>query len=238
MNATWRGWSRLEAPKIGLGAGPWLDLSQPLYPEMPRIDFFPPPRYEQIIRRPQKPLNVTEIQMVCHVGTHVDAPVHFIADGPAMDEIPLERFYGPGVVWRIRPEPFAVIEPEDLRGLKPPLRPGDILILDAGWWEYFAQDRYNEHYSLSPAAAQWLVEQQVKLVGVDCGTVDLPTRKRQEGFNWPTHHVLLSNGVLVAEHLTNLRSLAGSRMEAMFLPLCIKGADGAPARVVARRVKE
>jgi kynurenine formamidase len=238
MDYTWQGWRRLETPAIGMGRGPWLDLSQPLYPNMPRVDFFPPPRYEQIIRRPEKPLNVTEIQMVCHVGTHVDAPVHFIEDGPAMDEIPLERFYGPGVVWRLEPEPFAILEPKDFQGLKPRLRPGDILILDAGWWEYFGQERYHEHYSLSPATARWLVEQQVKLVGVDCSTVDLPTLKRQEGFNWPTHHILLSNGVLVAEHLTHLRSLAGRRIEAMFLPLCIKGADGAPARVVARPVDE
>jgi kynurenine formamidase len=238
MNATWKGWSSLEQPEIGRGKGPWMDLSQPLYPDMPRVDFFPSPRYEQIIRRPQKPLNVTEIQMVCHVGTHVDAPVHFIADGPAMEQIPLERLYGPGVVWRLEPQPFAILEPEDFEKQRPRAREGDILILDAGWWEYFGQERYHQHYSLSPDAAQWLVDQKIKLLGVDCETVDIPTSRREKGFNWPTHHVLLSNGILVAEHLTNLRSLSGSRIEAMFLPLCIKGADGAPARVVARKVDE
>lgn len=236
MNNSWKGWIQLAAPEIGKGYGPWIDLSQTLYTDMPKINFFPAPRYEQIIRRPEKPLNVTEIQMVCHVGTHVDAPLHFIPDGPAMEQIPLERFYGSGVVWRLDPEPFAVLEPADFENLTPRLRPGDILILDAGWWEYFGTERYDQHYSLSPAAAKWLVEQEVKLVGVDCGTVDLSTLKRQAGFNWPTHHVLLSHGVLVAEHLTNLRSLAGHRIEAMFLPLSIRGADGAPARVVARMV--
>jgi kynurenine formamidase len=229
----WQGWRRL--PDAGPESGrPWLDLSQPLFSGMPRVDIFPSPLYEQILKRPKDPLNVTEIQMACHVGTHVDAPLHFIADGPAMDEIPLEQFYGPGVVWRINPEPFAMLEPEDFQDCEPRLRPGDLLILDAGWWEYFGNERYNQHYYLSKAAAQWLVDQKVKLVGVDCGTVDLPTAKRQPGFNWPVHHILLSHGVLVAEHLTNLRSLAGHRIEAMFLPLCIRGADGGPARVVAR----
>jgi kynurenine formamidase len=48
------------------------------------------------------------------------------------------------------------------------------------------------------------------------------------------HQILLSQGVLVAEHLTNLRSLANQRVEAMFLALPIAGSDGAPARVLAR----
>ena len=84
------------------------------------------------------------------------------------------------------------------------------------------------------AAAQWLVERGVKLVGVDFATPDLAVDRRAEGFDWPVHHILLSHGVLIAEHLTNLHALAGRRIEAMFLALNIEGADGAPARVVAR----
>ena len=233
MQNNWQGWSWTETAAEPAG-GSWVDLSQPLYPDMPRIGFFPSPRFEQILSRPTDPLNVTEMQMVCHVGTHVDAPLHFIHDGPSMDEIPLERFHGPGVVWRLEPEPFAILEPADFQDLEPRLRAGDILILDTGWWEYFGSERYDQHYSLSPAAAQWLVDKKIKLVGVDCPTVDVPTQKRESGFNWPTHHVLLANGVLVAEHMTNLHSLAGHRIEIVFLPLPIKGADGAPARVMAR----
>jgi kynurenine formamidase len=60
--------------------------------------------------------------------------------------------------------------------------------------------------------------------------------RRPPGFDWPVHHVLLSRGVLIAENLTNLRALAGRRIEAMVLGLRIEGADGAPARVVARPV--
>ena len=52
------------------------------------------------------------------------------------------------------------------------------------------------------------------------------------------HQILLSQGVLVAEHLTNLRGLANQRVEAMFLAIPIKGSDGAPARALARPIKE
>ena len=83
-------------------------------------------------------------------------------------------------------------------------------------------------------AADWLVSHQVKLLGVDFSTPDLTAHKRPAGFTWPVHQILLSQGVLVAEHLTNLRSLANQRVEAMFLALPIAGSDGTPARVLAR----
>jgi kynurenine formamidase len=50
------------------------------------------------------------------------------------------------------------------------------------------------------------------------------------------HQILLSRGVLIAEHLTNLRALANSRVEAMFLALPVAGSDGGLARVVARPI--
>ena len=61
---------------------------------------------------------------------------------------------------------------------------------------------------------------------------------RPHGFDWPVHHVLLGHGVLIAEHLTNLRPLAGRRIEAMFLALAIEGSDGGPARVIARALDD
>jgi arylformamidase len=62
--------------------------------------------------------------------------------------------------------------------------------------------------------------------------------RRPRGFDWPVHHVLLGHGVLIAEHLTNLRPLAGRRIEAMFLALAIEGSDGGPARVIARALAD
>jgi kynurenine formamidase len=203
---------------------------------MPRFASFAAPRVAQIKKIPQDPLNVTEIQIICHVGTHVDAPRHFVADGPSMEEIPLDRFFGPGVVWRLDVKPFGIVSEKDLESARPELQWGDIVLLDCGWWRLFGTEAYDQNYSLSPEAAAWLAAHGVKLVGVDCGTVDLAATQRKPGFDWPVHRILLSHGVLVAEHLTNLSPLSGKRIEAMFLPLKIEGADGAPARVIAREV--
>lgn len=231
----WRGWRELPTP-AHMGRGPWIELSHALRADLGRIAFFPRPRFERILSQPSDPLNVTEIQMVCHFGTHVDAPCHFIPDGPAFHEIPLDRLHGPGVVWRLDCEPYGVIEPVMLERATPALQPGDIVLLDTGWADHFGTERYDQNPSLSSAAAQWLVDRQVKLVGVDFATPDLAVNRRPAGFNWPVHHILLSQGVLIAEHLTNLHALAGCRIEAMFLALNVAGADGAPARVVARRL--
>jgi len=238
MHDRWRGWSELPASDAASASSAWLELSHPLRADLYRIPFFPAPRFARIMSQPADPLNLTEIQMVCHFGTHVDAPNHFIADAPAFDAIPLERLHGPGVVWRLEVEPYDVIEPASLKRLRPEARPGDIVLLDTGWAEHFGSSRYEHHPALSVHAAQWLVERKIKLIGLDLPTPDLAVHRRPPHFDWPVHHVLLSEGVLIAENLTNLRPLAGKRIEAMFLALNIAGADGGPARVVARTIAD
>jgi kynurenine formamidase len=236
IRRAWQGWLPLPAASGETGRGPWVDLTHRLTEDLSRSPAFPKPVIRQIISMPEHPANVTEVQMVCHHGTHVDAPRHFMIDGPAFDEIPLDRLYGPAVVWRIEKGPYAVITPEDFEAALPKAKPGDMVLLDTGWAQHVNTDRYEDHASLSPDAAEWLVAHQVKLLGIDCSTPDLTAHKRPEGFTWPVHQILLSCGVLIAEHLANLRPLANQRVEAMFLALPVAGSDGGLARVVARPI--
>jgi kynurenine formamidase len=232
----WKGWRDLPAPRITSAAGPWIDLSHRITETLSRIPFFPQPRIRQIWTRPPDNANVTEVQMVVHHGTHLDAPRHFIADGPTMDQVPLDRLFGPGVIWRIETTPRGIIDVAELVRATPRTEPGDIVFIDTGWWRHVNTERYEEHSFLSPQAADWLVERGAKIVGVDCSTPDMAAHYRPKDFDFPVHHTLLSNGVLIAEHMTNLSPLAGRRVEVMFLALNIAGSDGAPARVIARPV--
>jgi kynurenine formamidase len=217
-------------------AGEWIDLSHVLNEQLPNVPFFPPPRFRLVMSQPKHPLNVTEIQMVVHLGTHVDAPRHFFSDGPAFHEIPLERLHGRGVVWHIEKDDYGVIDVADLERARPRLSPGDILALRTGWSRHFGAPRYDRHPNLSVAAAEWIVAQGVKLLAVDFVTPDLAVNRREKGFNWPVHHVLLGHGVLVSEHLRNLEALSGERAEFMFLALNVQDSDGSPARVLARKL--
>jgi len=234
----WRGWMELPAPRPCVPAGDWIDLTWPLSPTVPRIASFPPPRIARIAAIPDRPLNITELQMIVHTGTHVDSPRHFYNDGPAFQDIPLERLMGAGVVWRMDLPLYGLIEPADLERMRPRLAPGDILAIDTGAAARAGTPDYDRHASLSVAAAEWLVRQQVKLVAVDMPTPDVALDRRPAGFIWPVHRALLRFGVLIAEQVTNLGSLAGGRAEFMFCPLNIVDCDGAPARVLARAVAD
>lgn len=233
----WLGW--IELPKVSAGSpvGEWIDLTHKLGPEMPCASIFPKPSFGKVRSLPADPFNVTEIHMVAHAGTHVDAPLHFFEDAPDMASIPLQRLQGPGVVWHIEAEADQVIEPADLERCRPELREGDILAVDTGWAKHFGTPLYERHPSFSAHAARWLLEKRIKLLACDFATPDLVYHRREPGFNWPVHHLLLSNGILICEHLTGHDALAGSRVEFQFAALPIAGGDGAQARVIARKVQ-
>ena len=234
----WRGWMPVPSLRTETPEGEWTDLTYPLSPAVPRISSMPPPVIERVASFPEQMLNVTRIAMVVHTGTHVDAPRHFFDDGPAFQDVPLARLIGPGVVWRIEKPLFGVIGPDDFERARPALRPGDILALDTGCSARVATPEYDRHAALSVAAAAWLVEHQIKLLAVDTPTPDIAIEKRTQNFDWPVHRVLLRDGVLISEQLTNLAALAGRRVDFMFCPLNICDSDGAPARVLARPIAD
>lgn len=235
----WRGWMDLPAATPAMATGPWIDLSHPLSESMPRVPMFPAPRIRRLMCLPEDPLNVTAFEMVVHTGTHLDAPFHFFNDGPTFEAIPPERLAGPGVVWRLDLPPDSLIEPANLDAARPLLRAGDILALDTGWSDLAGSEAYDHHPCLSLAAADWLVARRVKLVAFDFATPDLPVHRRPpKGFDWPVHRRLLRDGVLICEHLRGAGPLAGRRAEFVFGALSLAGADGAPARILARPIAE
>ena len=76
------------------------------------------------------------------------------------------------------------------------------------------------------------------MLAVDTPTPEISIHQRPPGFDWPVHHTLLRDGVLISEGVANARSLAGRRAELLFLALNIVGGDGAPARVLGRPIHD
>jgi arylformamidase len=169
-----------------------------------------------------------------HIGTHADAPRHFIPNGRTIDEIPLDLLMGPAVVADFALcGPLQEIDISDLKqrlGNQVPAR----LILRTGWSEYFGNMKfYNEYPFLSQAAAQWLVDEGVRLLAMDTPSPDNPAHSCGTAQDSPNHKVLLSAGVLLVEYLANLKELTSSEVELIVMPLKLKGCDGSPARCVA-----
>jgi kynurenine formamidase len=108
-----------------------------------------------------------------------------VIDGPAFEDVPLERLTGPGVVWRVENPPLGLVEPSDLEAMRPALEPGDIVALDTGAQARMGTEAYDQHPSLSVEAARWLLERQVKLIAVDVPTPELALSVRPDGFAGP-----------------------------------------------------
>lgn len=211
-----------------------VDLSHLIYDGMPKIPVLPDVHVQRCLSVEKgAPLNVTEMSLPCHAGTHVDAPIHIVPNGKSIEELPLDAFVGPGAVISVRKKGGEEVTAKELESAGIRVNRGDILLLHTGWDEKFESPDYNLHPYLSEDAARWMVDKGVKLFGIDCITVDLPTPLRQKGFNYPVHKTLLGNGVLIAENMANLGKIVGRKIRILALPLRVKGSDAGHARIVA-----
>src|SRR5208337_2559315 len=169
-----------------------------------------------------------------HVGTHADAPLHFIPKAKGIDQVPLDVLVGAARVLNFTPcQPLQVIDVPQLQeklGGRVPAR----IILRTDWSEHFGQmPFYTQYPFLSENAAQWLVENGVRLIAMDTPSPDNPAHSRGTAKDSPNHKVLLGAGVVLVEYLTNLKSMTASEVELIVMPLKLKGCDGSPARCVA-----
>jgi len=217
--------------------GAWHDLTHRLNASIPVPKIFPKPSFERVLNLGPDILNVTRIDMVCHLGTHIDAPAHVLIDGPTMEDIPEHYFHGIGVVLSIDCAPKSPITAEHLEQAKPKTEPGDILLLHTGWGKQFGTPSYFDNPYLSESAVDWILAHQIKWVGIDFVSPELPFALRPEGFDYPVHRALMSQGILIVENLADCSALANERVEIMCGALNIDQADGAPARIFARTAK-
>lgn len=155
-----------------------------------------------------------------HVGTHIDAPFHMVADGKSLGQIPIEQFVGRGCYINVK-------KGFDLETIKQAdIREDDIVIFHTGIIDRYHEADYYENYPEIPEeVANYLVEKKIKMVGMDMSGPDHPPHK--------IHKILLSGGVLIIENLTNLDKLSDKNFTVYALPIKLD-IDGAPARVIAQ----
>jgi kynurenine formamidase len=161
-----------------------------------------------------------------HVGTHLDGPFHKISDSPLVSDLPLDRFTGIGVLIDVRGENQIAFR-ETYRTLIPEK---SIALFYTGLSDHFGEKEYFLTYpDLTEELAGFLVEQRVKMVGLDwCSPDHHP---------YPIHEILLGNNILILENLTNLHQLLNiPNFEVFAFPLKIE-ADSSPVRVVARLIE-
>jgi kynurenine formamidase len=190
------------------------------------------------------------VSLGTHNSTHVDAPYHYnsrIAGAPAatIDELPLERFFGPGVVldFSNRADGEAIDAPDvraALEAIGHVLAPGDIVLIRTGRDAFYGQEGYMDRGpGVSAAATRWMYDQGVRVMGVDAWGWDRPLRMQADdalardeaGIFWEAHQADLDYSQI--ERLVNLDQLPPTGFIVACFPLRITGASAAPARVVA-----
>ncbi|HEV2356824.1 MAG TPA: cyclase family protein [bacterium] len=178
-------------------------------------------------------INAMEIVLGAHAGTHVDAPLHLVPGGRTIADIDLAQFFGPAVALDVRKGDDAPITAGDLERSEA-VRAGDMVFLETGWSEYVGTPRYRDHHPyVDSEAARWLVHRQVRAVGIDASSLDVPRAIRRPGFGHETLKILLGAGILAIHGLANLAAIRGRRCTAIAFPIVVDGAEAGPARVVA-----
>ncbi len=171
-------------------------------------------------------VNVTRINSSVHIGTHVDAPYHFLKDGITVEMLPLDVLTGPCYVVQL-PDGVDAITAEVLERTEITRDMKRILFgtSNSHLWARGETKFQEEFVAITEDGAEWLVQHGVQLVGVDYLSVS-PFNDSE-----PTHKTLLRAGVVVVEGL-NLCNVTRGFYDLYCLPLKIAGSDGAPARAI------
>jgi arylformamidase len=174
--------------------------------------------------------NVSLIDFGLHSGTHVDAPAHFIEGAATVDALPLEHLLGKAEVVEVDDHVTSIDEPTVREKCSTGVQRILFKTRNSAFWDKPEAGFREDFAYLEPEAARWLVEQGVKLVGIDYLSIE-----KYHSTTFETHRTLLSNGVVILEGL-DLRAVAAGSYELICLPLKVVGGsgDGAPARVVLR----
>jgi arylformamidase len=192
-----------------------------------------PPMHFAFVKdmRQGDPLTLSSYSLGAHSGTHVDAPMHFVANGASIDQVSLDRLIGrarvieiPDSVQRID---VAELGRHDWRGAP------RILFRtrsSAGGW--MSSPTFHRDFAyIAPDAAQLMADAGVQLVGIDYLSAE------QFGAPAPrAHQILLGKGIPIVEGLV-LQNLRGGDYDLIVLPMKVGGHEAAPARALLRRAR-
>lgn len=166
---------------------------------------------------------MSDVELMNHVGTHIETPFHCLKEGADLAQIELDALVGEAVILDLREaeaEGGVTLEQVQAAAQRAGgVRQGDIVFGQMGKTRYF-----------STAGLKWLVEQGIKLMGVDSGGVELAHDQTHANVN---HLLLFRNNIPLIENLTNLDQLTQSRVQVYALPVPVSGLDAFPLRVIA-----
>jgi kynurenine formamidase len=180
----------------------------------------------------------SKIEMLLHTGSHVDFSKHTVEDGETAVDVALDRVCGPALLIDLSHiEPNHEISVADMEAHAQAVQLGDIALVHTGWTEKH-WGNFPTYYMESPyctaAAAQWLVDRGARAIGFDCFSEYCARLPDFTSEDFIIHKVILENGAILMQQMTNLSQLPVGRRVQFFAPFIkIDGAEGSPARFFA-----
>jgi len=210
-----------------------IDLSQPVFDAAPNCPDHPPVSVRRIADHAADGWRMELLTVASHTGSHVDAPLHRLADGQSIDDLPLETWVGGAFIADLRgAEPDRPIGPASLeRALAGRELHDAIVLLATGLGDVReASDHWLHHPAyVSPQGAAWLVQQRIRGLGIDHYSIG-----GVGAINERTHEILLGAGVWIVEELRIPPEVFAlpQPLEFWSLPVNLRSASGAFCRPV------
>lgn len=232
------------APAIAQDAKKIVDLTYVVDDTFPTWSGPPGIAMEQMAKFEESGFNAFNIEVFEHTGTHVDAPLHFSADGQSVEEIPVERLVCPLCVIDIREKADANIEaevtPDDLSAWMS--RNGDIpdgamVAMNSGWQKHVATPKFIgfddngvRHYpGFHVEAAQMLMENTGTVaIATDSASLDIGSSQ-----TFATHYAWLPTNRYGVENIANLDMVPEAGATVFVGAPTHRGGSGGPARIIA-----
>lgn len=164
-----------------------------------------------------------------HIGTHLDAPIHFNQFGISVEKIPLERIIilNNARVLKIKKEDDECIDIEDLKEFE--IKKKDTILIHTCWSSNrFINKYFEKNPGLSKTAAQYLSDLEINLIGIDSPSIDPAFDKK-----FSAHKILCAKNIPIIENLINLEKINKDNFTFIALPLKLKNLSGSPIRAIA-----
>jgi kynurenine formamidase len=209
-----------------------IDLSLTISESIPNFPGSPKPHFINWSNIKDDGYNLELLFLSSHTGTHIDAPYHFAKNGQKINQIPLDRLVGNGILIKLRKDRNMSITKSDITSFEKNngiIPDHSSIFFYTTWQKNLKNDNYfTENPGLDTSAAKYLTSKKINLVGIDSPSIDLG---KDESFS--VHHIFSKNNILIVENLTNLNKIPSKEFTFTILPLKIKDATGSPVRAIA-----
>lgn len=207
----------------------WIDITYPISTKLPKWPGSIGLTVTQQMQMPQQTNNLTSIAIDCHLGTHLDAPLHFIQNGKAIHELDLEKCIGEAYLAEIYGK--ASIGYEDLEQANIPATCKRLLLKtdNQQYWQQGLNTFQQDFASVDLSGVQWIIEKGIVLVGIDYLSI--------QRFNdsIAVHQQLLEKEIVIVETL-NLEKVDAGWYSLICLPIKLYGLEGAPVRALLKKI--